>query len=63
MGRVKHYTRGHKKHNKKQAKKGNHDDIPEAIDIPKTTTEAALSVGKKKQLFKKEKARDIKAKI
>lgn len=63
MGRVKHYATmrsSKKKHLKKQRKTAE----PEAItDETEPKVEQALTVGKKKQIFKKEKAKGIKAKI
>lgn len=70
MGRVKQYSRVNKKthkkekKNKKRAAKDEEEDVMEDVkDDVEVKDYSALSVGKKKQIFKKEKAKAIKAKI
>ena len=72
MGRVKHYSRQHNKQHTLKRKKNSHkkdevkhDDshMSDHEDSKPTQQEAALSVGKKRQLFKKGQAKQIKAKI
>ncbi len=70
MGRVKQYSRSthkkQKKSKKRQDKSADMEDVPSNEEVKtqeQKQREAALSVGKKKQIFKKEKAKSIKAKI
>jgi hypothetical protein len=65
MGRIKQYS---KKQKKKPSKKRVNPDLmdittPVTTEDPSKHSSDALSVGKKKQLFKKEKAKHIKQKI
>lgn len=69
MGRIKQYSKKQKKrHPKKLLKKSEkeamdvQDDHAQHEDPAKHSSDA-LSVGKKKQIFKKEKSKPIKAKI
>lgn len=65
MGRIKQYSK--KQHNKKKhqkkTKKGADDQMDlsqDSIVDPSKSSTAALSVGKQKQIFKKQKAKSIK---
>lgn len=59
MGRVKHYTRhsNKKRHQKGQSKNDDYNDLIEE------TKQEVITAGKKKQIFKKGRAKEIKAKI
>ena len=62
MGRIKKYSKhtARKKNLKRNKRHNRKDSLEEEVEEQIRNQKDALSVGKKKQIFKKEKARDIK---
>jgi len=65
MGRVKQYSRKQKQrsHSKANKKQKRADEEMKDNEEEEVKQEVALTIGKKKQMFKKGKAKEIKAKI